>query len=233
MTRQVTKSGGDEVYKFIFVYNAQDVRAAFVSTFKSNDPSSDFVKNSKIILTVKQAMLLAVKILEHLNYIGHAQEPSPIHLLTPLAGAIFSKDDVPAIAAKLGKAVPQVLNIINSSSQSGGQYLDSSTMACAAVYVIISTKGLKDKDTKISIICKTLRQYLAKQKEFNIGVFEVFSEYAHGGIPDGMEPENLMDMLKKVQDRALTARKALKQPERPNYVPILRSLVKVPYTSSY
>lgn len=208
MTRQVTKSGGDEVYKFIFIYSATDIRAAFVCTFKSSDPISDYNEGNKIVLTVKQAMLLAVKTLEQLNIIGSQQIPNPVHLLTPLAGAVFSKEDIPAIARKLNKAPQIVANIINASSQSGGQYMTASTLSCAAVCVIMSTKGLKDNDTKTSIICKTMRQYISKQKEFAIGEFEAFAEFAHGGIPEGLEPVNLMNMLSNVQERALTARKA-------------------------
>lgn len=207
LTRKVTKAGGDEVYKFVFVYSPTKLTVAFVSTFKSGDPKSDYTSGQKIILTVKQAMLLAIKVLEQLNRLGEAQEP-PTRLLTPLAGAVFSKEDIPKIARDLKVDSPTILNVINSSSQSGGHYTMSSNMACAAVCAIMSTKGLKDKDIKVSIISKTLRQYLAKQKQWEVGTFEVYAKYAHGGIPDGMEPENLMSMLDTIQLTALTARKA-------------------------
>ena len=41
MTRQVTKAGGDEVYKFMFVNSKNGVTAAFVCTFKTSKPKTN------------------------------------------------------------------------------------------------------------------------------------------------------------------------------------------------
>lgn len=124
-SRQVKGGSGDKLWKFNFMYadgnGKLDVRDAFVSTFKEDSnsykPEAD---GSKIILTVKHASLLAIDTLNRLNKISLNMN-NPVPLLTPLAGAIFSKDDIGKVANALGLGTEQAINMINASCQSGGQ----------------------------------------------------------------------------------------------------------------
>lgn len=123
-----------------------EVKVAFVSTFKEDSnnykPEAD---GSKIVLTVKHASLLAIDTLNRLNRIS-LNMTNPIPLLTPLAGAIFSKDDIRKVANVLGKDTETTINMINASCQSGGQHLPMSSMAIAAIASIVRTRNLKDKE---------------------------------------------------------------------------------------
>ncbi|KAL1492432.1 hypothetical protein ABEB36_010684 [Hypothenemus hampei] len=125
-SRQVKKNTGDKTWKFLFIYKINDkevrIKTAFVSTFKEdNSVYTQESSSTKIVLTVRHASLLALLTLDRINMIAIAMTP-PKPLLTPLAGAVFSKDDIEGLASML-KATPlSVLCAINSSCQSGGQY---------------------------------------------------------------------------------------------------------------
>lgn len=71
-------------------------------------------------LSVKHANLLAIDTLNRLNKISLNMN-NPVPLLTPLAGAFFSKDDIGKVANALGLGTEQAINMINASCQSGGQ----------------------------------------------------------------------------------------------------------------
>lgn len=119
--RQVNKKDGDKTWKFVFVYAtglatipsgsqlvqkeySKTVRVAFVSTYKGDN--AEYVPKAsgeQIVLSVKNGSLLALGTLEKINMLAIANTP-PQMLLTPLAGAVFSKDDIPEMASQLGGA---------------------------------------------------------------------------------------------------------------------------------
>nr|QMP82411.1 nucleocapsid protein [Coleopteran phasma-related virus OKIAV243] len=196
--RQIRKKDSDKTWKFLFMYKVENrlvVKVAFVSTYKKEE--SEYVlekSNTKITLSVKTASLLALLVLEQLNELG-VNQPDPICLLTPLAGAVFSREDIPAIAQLRNRTAHQVLNTINASCQSGGFNLPCSNAAVAAVAAIVATRNVKDERMKNGIIGKTLKQYLMHKKTWNDRVFETYAKFGHGGVPANLAPENLIRLF--------------------------------------
>jgi len=68
------------------------------------------------------------------------KEPSVI-LFSPLAGSVFSKNDVNKIAEAIVATPLKVVQVINASCQSGGYYLRDSRLHVAAVASIVATRG--------------------------------------------------------------------------------------------
>nr|QMP82260.1 nucleocapsid protein [Blattodean phasma-related virus OKIAV238] len=200
-SRRVKKQDGDKTWIFKFCYkgegNTVDVRTAFVCTFKSNQPTVPKTNRNMIILTVKQATLLSILVINKINALDITPQPM---LLTPLAGAVFSKDDIIKIANSIRSSVPNTLAMINSSCQSGGQYLNESNNAVASIASIVSTRGLKDENIKISIINKTMKQYIAAKKPFDESIFNTFAIYANGGVPANLQAQKLIDLFNSIQN---------------------------------
>lgn len=163
----------------------------FIATHRTTEYDKNFVSGEKLCVTVKQAGLLALPIFDKLCDLAFGQ-PNPITLLTPLAGSIFSRDDIPALAKKLGVTQEVTIKVINNSCQSGGQYLDNSSASLATVASIVATRNIKDKDVRDGIIGKTIRQYLMQGKTFNKDAFKAYSEYAHGGVPSELSVDKLL-----------------------------------------
>lgn len=90
------KGLGDKVWKLYYPYNKGsklEMRVAFVCTYKDDGAIfTQAIKGNKINLTVQYASLLSVRVL---GQISPSQKP-PIILLTPLAGAVFSRDNIQA-----------------------------------------------------------------------------------------------------------------------------------------
>lgn len=112
--------------------------------------------------------------------------------MSPLCGAIFSRDSLSDMARELNMEEVKVLEIINESSTSGGQYLPSSDIACAIVCMISTTKKVTDKNIRSIMISKIVKQYIHKQKIYNHSNFTIFAKYALGGVPVGMDAETLI-----------------------------------------
>jgi hypothetical protein len=162
-SRQVKKKESDRIWKMRFVYNMENkavVKTAYIATFKNETKSYQATNEpNKIVLTIRQAGLLALNILAMINELTAGSEN---YMLTPLAGAVFSKAYIPSIAAKLRESEAQVCNVINASCQSGGQYLIESSPMVAVISTIVSTRNMKEQSIKDSIIGKTLKQYIKK-----------------------------------------------------------------------
>nr|URG17831.1 MAG: nucleoprotein [Niukluk phantom virus] len=151
--------------------------------------------NGVLNLTIKQASYVALTKLEAFTKIWDADKTA---ILTPLAGATFNRDDIhnimkePAVRSK-GLDRTSIINAINSSSQSGGQYVNGSRADVAAVCVLSSTKAIKDKAMRMSIVTKTIKQFYNIGKVFEVDVFKAFSMYATCGLPAEMSPEKLLE----------------------------------------
>lgn len=96
-----------------------------ISTYKSSTaPSVDPVFSNTdqlIALTVKQATLIALNILGKVS--SQIFKARGIALVTPLSGAVFAKEDMVKIAMILDIAdIGVVINTVNNSCHSGGQY---------------------------------------------------------------------------------------------------------------
>ena len=96
-------------------------------------------------------------------------------LFTPLAGAIWTQE----IFKHLEKAkAVRLMKCLNSSSQSGGQYLETSNCAAAVIAALVATRNMADRKVAESIVFKTAKQYIQKSKEFNQAVFDDYCVHA-------------------------------------------------------
>lgn len=207
-TRTVKKPGTDKRWSFRFVdaeptsssaKSKISTKVVFVSTFKNVEApkTAPIVENNQLILTIKQASLLSLFVLEKAVDICYKNGSSII--MTPLAGAIFAKSDIVEITkVSLGsedvepKDVVGVINSIIQSCQSGGQYLTHSKAHIAVVASICATKNMKDLALRKSIVTKTFKQYASRNKVFDFEKFQIFGQYATGGIPAEFAAERLI-----------------------------------------
>lgn len=196
-TRSIKKGQNDNKWKFLMAAN-DDIYVVYVSTHKNNPPPEvqPVVKNNKLLLTIKQASLLSLKMLSDLMLMNN----SNYIILTPLAGAIFSKDDIDRIALKLGKSRQEVACTMNESAQSGGFYLRNSSTAVAAVCALVATRNGENKKLMESIVVKTIKQYTKAHREFDENDFAAYGAYATGGVPRGLTPAILLAKLDKEQE---------------------------------
>lgn len=204
-SRKVKKGTGDKTWMFVFV-NKNINHAVYVST--SKEDSNDFKATHKpthMILTLKQAALLAHETFARVVTAALLIDGKQV-LLTPLAGACFSRDDVPLLAGDLGESIPDVLNKINQSTQSGGQLLKHGDVDFAICASISATRNLKDENMKKSIVTKTVKQYISCKKVPNKERISIIAKYATGGIP----AEYGYDELLKLYDQAQVLPSAIK-----------------------
>lgn len=204
-TRAVKKPGTDKRWKFRVVMDETAETAdkgkaicntIYVSTFKNSEPPKlqpKFNKNH-ILLTVKQASLLALNILS--KVVGLCLETNHI-IMTPLAGAIFSKNDLPKIVEECKTVLPGttlagVIVSIIQSCQSGGQYLVNSKAHIAVAAAVCATQNMKDELLRKQIISKTFKQYISSGKDFNKRLYNVYLRYSTGGIPQEYMPDKLI-----------------------------------------
>lgn len=212
-SRRVKKATGDKtwVFKFPYVKNGKPVvRTAFVCTFKGEGieykPTD---KEDKIILTIKQAGLLAMVVFSKLiAFAGGMAEPC--FLLTPLAGAVYSRDNIREMAAKLKTTAIEVCKVINASCQSGGQYLVDSEVHTAVCATISATRSMKNEKAREAIISKVTKQYLVAGKVWDKVAFMTYAEYATGGVPKELEPANLLATFEEAQFRPMDIARAMK-----------------------
>lgn len=204
-SRKVKRSTADKVWKFRFCYKVQEklvVKTAFVCTFKGAEAKNEQTNDKdKMIMSVKQAGLLVMDTFCKLIEFGLGSNPL-VALLTPLCGAIFSRDDIESMAQDLDWTNLKVLVTINSSAQSGGHYLPTSDMACAVVCSIVATQGLASRgknNERKSIVTKILTQYTALKKDYVEEHVVTFGRYANGGLVAGMSANNMIEFFKACQ----------------------------------
>ncbi|CAH0562772.1 unnamed protein product [Brassicogethes aeneus] len=211
-SRSVKKTTGDKYWRFKFPYTIDGLtdktkisKVVFVATYKSEKTEvQDSTEANKLILTVKQASLLAMDTFDRLAVLALGTSV-PKTLFTTLSGAIFSKNDLCSMSKELtiqfnkDYTEATVLTMINNSCQSNGHHLDNSNAAIALVAACVATRNIKDDKVKFSIISKIGKQYVKKGKNFNEVTFDIFAKYATGGVPSNMEPKKLIARLEEVQ----------------------------------
>lgn len=245
-SRSVKKGSGDKTWKFYFPYahkvkkmvtieekqvekevEQMTINVAFVSTYKAGgkiEQNQSLVNVSKrICLTVKHACLLAMFTFSKLVEYGMKLE-DPKYLLSPLAGAIFTKEDIIAIATEMKIEPVMVLKIVNCSAQSAGQYLPVSDVDCAAVCAIVATAGMKEETSRHPIIKKTIKQYLSLHKKHSKENFIIYCKHASGGLPADMKPDVLIKLFNETQEAQLKARDVVAAAK----ATIVTSVVEVP-----
>lgn len=198
-SRSVKQKMGDKTWIFKFPYNDEGsliVKAAFVCTFKNEGAKYDLSVNNenRMVLSVRHASLLAIEVMNKITDICVSLSP-PTVMLTPLCGAIFSRNDIPSMVSALNLKVSEVVRMLNSSCQSGGHYLKDSELAVAALASIVATSKLAAKGRngeRHQIITKVIKQYLNHKKAYTASVFTALSRFATGGVPTDMEPSKLI-----------------------------------------
>ena len=174
--RKVKPGQVDKTWRFVFTYE-KNQQFVFVSTYKTQtyNPSNN---DTQMVISVKQASLLAMETLVRICSLAAKDN---CHILTPLAGAIFSRDDMEEIASIFGVEPNEAAIIINSSCQSGGQYLPQSNGSAAIVAAFAATRNLKDDNLKRSIVTKITKQYLRAQKSIDKVVIMQLAYFVTGG----------------------------------------------------
>lgn len=129
-TRTITKRDSDKTWNFNFntyVNGVSIIRTVSVCTFKFNEPTKAIIENKSghLILSVRQASLLAVRVLCIANDEVFKIDMKQI-ITTPLAGAIISLTGLDRIAIQLKKPRNQIARILICSAQSGGHILPDS-----------------------------------------------------------------------------------------------------------
>lgn len=192
-SRKVKKGSADKMWKFLF---AND-KVVYVSTFKGEAASYVHEANENImVLPVRQASLIAMHtFLQICEWVSSQPGADSVSLLTPLAGACFSKDDIPRISEILNCTKTECLLVINASCQSSGQYLAASNGSVALCAAYSATRGLKDKKIKQSIVSKVIKQYMHQRKAPETLLVHTLAPYCNGGIPAEFSMEKLDEIF--------------------------------------
>ncbi|AIA24564.1 nucleoprotein [Nome phantom orthophasmavirus] len=176
-----------------------------VATHKKAPPKNDMphiTKDGLLTLTMKQAGLIACVLLE--KVVKSIEGDDQKIILTPLAGAIFSRDDIVEMATLMNMSVADMTNLINSSCQSGGHYLDNSNAGCAIAAALRATQRMPKPKEREALVIKVLSQYMAKDKAFANDEFLMFCKFATGGVPEGLSFDNLLKMAEQTKTKEFT-----------------------------
>lgn len=208
-SRKVRKGTGDKVWKFIFPVkkdNIEEKHVVFIATYKQENASYEPDNQPmSMILTLKQAGLIALETFSRLVKFGFADN---MKLMTPLAGACFSKDDLTEFSTVLGMPELDLLLAINQSTQGGGQYLALSDIDIAVCASIAATRNVKEESLKKGIVVKVLKQYMAKGRIPSKERMAIIARFATGGVPSEFAYEELVRMFDAEQTRTSAARQA-------------------------
>lgn len=205
-SRRKSKITSEKKYKLRFI-EQDKASCVFICTFRNvqqPDMQPKF-KDGKLILSVKQASLIALIKLMELIKISMAIDPGHV-ILTPLAGAVYSKQDIFKMAEELKVLPSDLICCINASCQNGGQYLQQSQFHCAIPCVIVGTRNMTNTNARQQLVNKTVKQYLNAKKVPDMRKFQIYSKYATGGIPVAFQYQSLMknfNMIRNVQMREM------------------------------
>lgn len=145
------------------------VKCLYVATYKGDEMS--YVSKPVIAadpimqVPVKQACLLAMDTLRRVVMLSAERNP-PMYILTPLAGAVFSRNDIAHISAILNVDAGATVCMLNDSCQSGGHNLPNSNGTIAVLATVANTRRLAESGKTQeagSIITKVTKQYIAKK----------------------------------------------------------------------
>ncbi|EDW40137.1 GL25080 [Drosophila persimilis] len=146
-----------------------------------------FVMRNQLLITFKQASLLAVH--KYCQLVPHLVKRGET-VLTPLAGAVFAKDDMPKLAEALGEPLAEVVMAVISSCQTDGYYLEHSRCHIAMVALV---KTVADFKMRASIVKKTIKMYKRHGKEFDMDKFKVWSTFQRRSTPASSRSSTVTD----------------------------------------
>lgn len=193
-----------------------------VKTYKNTiaPQAEPTVKNGVLVLTIKQASFLALYKFKEFIRVCVARDTT---ILTPLCGAIFSRDDIDDMLEdpEIKACIPDradLLIALNLSAQNGGQFIEGSRTDIAGVCAIMGTVNV-EKKLRMQIISKTAKQFLGKNRPMDKKVFNAIGKYAAGGLPAEWQAEILVQELETAKityRQILAAKKATEQIVRVN-----------------
>ncbi|KAH8419558.1 hypothetical protein KR222_006009 [Zaprionus bogoriensis] len=165
-----------------------------ISTYIVRKPPKlqPFLQHGCLYLTFKQASLLAVA--KYCQIVPHLVKRHEI-VLTPLAGAVFAKDEMPELAGALGEPLPQVLQAVISSCQTDGHYLEHSRCYLAIVALV---KTVADEKLRAALVKSTIKNYQLQGKEFDMAKFKICCEYVQtssSGTSSNSPSDNLISQI--------------------------------------
>lgn len=210
---KLKKSVEDFWKKFKDGENHATAGMIMISTFKSTSAPTDQPKLSAgnvLLLTVKQATIIGLHILGKFTRIscdsGH-------DILTPLSGAVFSRDSLNRMFAdpvikEAFKDKHNLIDCINKSAQNGGQFLNGSRTDVAAVCVLIGTMNVKKQEERKSIVQRTMKQFFAQKRPISKKVFEAMLPFGTGGLPEEWTFEVISDIHETSKRISQAAREA-------------------------
>lgn len=150
-------------------------------------------------MTMKQAGLISVTILNKLIHDAYMERAI---IITPLAGVIFSKDDLRKMAKELKVRPYDLIRHINASCQSGGQHLPDSQGYLAVVSSVCSTRNMRKEEARVLAVGRTIKQYLHAKKLIDTDKIKIACKYTFGGVPLGFEPSKILKMYNDIKTSA-------------------------------
>lgn len=187
-----------------------------VSTYKNGDAPTTQPKielGNVMLLTVKQATIISMYILNKFTQVacdkGH-------DILTPLAGAIFSRDSINKMM--MNDVIKRVfvrkcalIDAINKSAQNGGQFLPGARADIAAACVVVGTVGVKKPEERKMIVQRTVKQFLNQKRPADKEVFAAVASYATGGVPEEWSFDAITAEYDNIRMNAMALRRAALQ----------------------
>lgn len=176
-------------------------RCVYIATFRNNAAIPKVDGDDVIILTTKQASLLATMVLTKVMAVGLKEAP-PVYLVTPLMGGCFSRRDYPTIADKLGISQTELMARMAASSVTGGHLLPKGNGSLAVVFAINAVKNVKDRNIADTIIGKITRQYIMAGKDPESRIISILAPYSQGGVPAEFSVDNLRNIYDSAKANA-------------------------------
>nr|WCJ14327.1 MAG: nucleocapsid [Aedes japonicus bunyavirus 2] len=187
-----------------------------ISTYKNGDAPTSQPKlepGNVLLLTVKQATIVSMFILNKFTTVacdkGH-------DILTPLAGAIFSRDSISKmmnndVIKKEFVKKCALIDAINKSAQNGGQFLPGSRADIAAACVVVGTSGVKKPEERKMIVQRTIKQFLNQKRPARKDIFNAVAAYATGGVPEEWSFDAVTTEYANIRVNAMALRRAADQ----------------------
>lgn len=116
-SRQIAATDADKMWEFKFPKKDGKPRSVFVSTYRKTQNYRMEKSETSVGMTMKQANLLSVSIL---NTYNRRVLAGGSMVLTPLGGAIFSTASITQMMKAMGVSEKGAYELINSSTCSGG-----------------------------------------------------------------------------------------------------------------
>ncbi|XP_044313696.1 uncharacterized protein LOC108038282 isoform X2 [Drosophila rhopaloa] len=187
-----------------------------IQTHWVRDPPQNqpFVMRGLLLLSFKQASLLAVE--KYCQLVPHQVERGEV-VLTPLAGAVFSKFEMTKLAEAVGEPLDKVIVAVISSCQTDGYYLEHSRCHIALVALI---KTVSDFKMRSSIVKKTIKMYKLHGKEFDMDKFKVWSTFLRKSAPAKRQDDSDGDDYDKLAEQVLAFNLNSKEENRKPKMPM-------------